>query len=514
MPPRHTSQKKIYCFKKFSVMVFSIFDLFRYFWGCNSPNSYLLIHLLIVLLQSFCKGLQVCQDGSSFIIKTSYENQFQLNEVNRRHNSVGKYLGCGMASNVQDCVGNGNEGICNWVNEDFLCTINQDEFRKLFLNCENQTFEIADDNQRLGSNQKQELECDALNAIWTCLKLENQNDLRSLQICELREYNSDNCTSYSNIEFAMLLAKNVPIKNSRLWKLKGQILNDYLISQSIDFESDDMEEVYEAVPEGDSDRRNTSLEDLGLYYLPDISSNANTLPIFWFLIGVLVIAAMCVIGYCGKLCREQSENNNEQENIRVTIWGAQSMNPRPFQQQRYSTIPYSTQRNQSGESALRMYYARQQAEQGARLSQQLRRDRERVNVSSSSIQGNRARAYSSRGFQSTAQSLAASSSYATQVNEPSLNDQLWWSGQVPLQSHSKSSALEQFIQSLQVFLYRQSQSQGEVCTVCLEDMEDESQVIALPCCHIFHAKCIIKWIRTKGVTAACPVCNARLLDDF
>lgn len=42
------------------------------------------------------------------------------------------------------------------------------------------------------------------------------------------------------------------------------------------------------------------------------------------------------------------------------------------------------------------------------------------------------------------------------------------------------------------------------CTVCLEDMGPGAEVRALPCMHIFHAKCIDRWLRMPGVPK-CPI---------
>jgi len=51
----------------------------------------------------------------------------------------------------------------------------------------------------------------------------------------------------------------------------------------------------------------------------------------------------------------------------------------------------------------------------------------------------------------------------------------------------------------------------EACAICLCDMNDEEPLNALPCRHIFHAKCIRGWITHKGVTSSCPLCK-RLVD--
>jgi hypothetical protein len=42
------------------------------------------------------------------------------------------------------------------------------------------------------------------------------------------------------------------------------------------------------------------------------------------------------------------------------------------------------------------------------------------------------------------------------------------------------------------------------CTICLEDFINNDIVIYLPCCHFFHKKCIIKWVKKN---ATCPLCK-------
>jgi E3 ubiquitin-protein ligase SDIR1 len=43
------------------------------------------------------------------------------------------------------------------------------------------------------------------------------------------------------------------------------------------------------------------------------------------------------------------------------------------------------------------------------------------------------------------------------------------------------------------------------CAICLDTLEHQSKVVALPCkAHIFHAVCIEKWIKNNAV---CPECR-------
>ena len=45
------------------------------------------------------------------------------------------------------------------------------------------------------------------------------------------------------------------------------------------------------------------------------------------------------------------------------------------------------------------------------------------------------------------------------------------------------------------------------CTICLEDFRNNDNVIFLPCFHIFHKKCIFKWIEKD---ATCPLCKINI----
>ena len=45
------------------------------------------------------------------------------------------------------------------------------------------------------------------------------------------------------------------------------------------------------------------------------------------------------------------------------------------------------------------------------------------------------------------------------------------------------------------------------CTICLEEFQQNEKVIALPCLHYFHKKCIKKWMERKK---ECPICKFEL----
>ena len=47
------------------------------------------------------------------------------------------------------------------------------------------------------------------------------------------------------------------------------------------------------------------------------------------------------------------------------------------------------------------------------------------------------------------------------------------------------------------------------CTICLMELSEGTDVILLPCEHIFHEKCITKWLKVHNT---CPLCRYELLN--
>ncbi|PIA64475.1 hypothetical protein AQUCO_00100154v1 [Aquilegia coerulea] len=45
---------------------------------------------------------------------------------------------------------------------------------------------------------------------------------------------------------------------------------------------------------------------------------------------------------------------------------------------------------------------------------------------------------------------------------------------------------------------------GEVCTICLDDMEEGDEARTIECKHTFHTNCISEWVKQK---ATCPLCR-------
>ncbi|RWR88393.1 E3 ubiquitin-protein ligase Praja-1-like protein [Cinnamomum micranthum f. kanehirae] len=54
------------------------------------------------------------------------------------------------------------------------------------------------------------------------------------------------------------------------------------------------------------------------------------------------------------------------------------------------------------------------------------------------------------------------------------------------------------------------QQSKESCTVCLEELVEETQLNQLPCLHVFHRDCIIEWLRQSN---CCPVCRFKVQEE-
>ncbi|KAG2675691.1 hypothetical protein I3760_12G016900 [Carya illinoinensis] len=48
------------------------------------------------------------------------------------------------------------------------------------------------------------------------------------------------------------------------------------------------------------------------------------------------------------------------------------------------------------------------------------------------------------------------------------------------------------------------EGRGENCMVCLADYEDGVEVTRMPCSHLFHGDCIVKWLLSSHL---CPLCR-------
>ena len=60
-------------------------------------------------------------------------------------------------------------------------------------------------------------------------------------------------------------------------------------------------------------------------------------------------------------------------------------------------------------------------------------------------------------------------------------------------------------------LTRLERDSSEDCSVCLETMVAGAEVRSLPCTHVFHRKCVDKWLVRKR---KCPLCKLDILQHF
>ena len=57
-------------------------------------------------------------------------------------------------------------------------------------------------------------------------------------------------------------------------------------------------------------------------------------------------------------------------------------------------------------------------------------------------------------------------------------------------------------------LERSTATERTQCSVCLEDIIPEADVIKLHCNHVFHERCLLNWARRRNT---CPVCRASIV---
>ncbi|XP_015072159.1 E3 ubiquitin-protein ligase SDIR1-like [Solanum pennellii] len=51
---------------------------------------------------------------------------------------------------------------------------------------------------------------------------------------------------------------------------------------------------------------------------------------------------------------------------------------------------------------------------------------------------------------------------------------------------------------------------NDECLVCLDELGEETDVLRLPCSHMFHAECITKWLQNSHY---CPLCRFEMPTD-
>ncbi|XP_048133456.1 uncharacterized protein LOC125314649 [Rhodamnia argentea] len=48
---------------------------------------------------------------------------------------------------------------------------------------------------------------------------------------------------------------------------------------------------------------------------------------------------------------------------------------------------------------------------------------------------------------------------------------------------------------------------GGCCCICLEELNGADKVMEIPCSHLFHSRCIIKWLERNN---SCPLCRTKV----
>ncbi|XP_071988984.1 uncharacterized protein [Engystomops pustulosus] len=61
------------------------------------------------------------------------------------------------------------------------------------------------------------------------------------------------------------------------------------------------------------------------------------------------------------------------------------------------------------------------------------------------------------------------------------------------------------LERLQMMNYTLTDDANSSCIICMEDFVAQERVAKLPCSHLFHYDCIIRWI---GENVSCPICRA------
>jgi len=63
-------------------------------------------------------------------------------------------------------------------------------------------------------------------------------------------------------------------------------------------------------------------------------------------------------------------------------------------------------------------------------------------------------------------------------------------------------------------LAKSSPAAGTDCTICLGVMRAGVEVKTLPCMHVFHRKCIDRWLLTMPSPPRCPIDQAEVDISF
>jgi len=89
---------------------------------------------------------------------------------------------------------------------------------------------------------------------------------------------------------------------------------------------------------------------------------------------------------------------------------------------------------------------------------------------------------------------------------------------IPFEQENNSQTSQDIINKLKHFkmekgFYKKNIEEDKFefpkCTICLMEISEGTEVILLPCDHIFHEKCITKWVK---IHTTCPLCRYELLN--
>ncbi|KAL4633673.1 hypothetical protein ACB092_04G139500 [Castanea dentata] len=71
-------------------------------------------------------------------------------------------------------------------------------------------------------------------------------------------------------------------------------------------------------------------------------------------------------------------------------------------------------------------------------------------------------------------------------------------------------AAESSIRALEKVMFQGGPNSIQECTICMEEFQIDSKVTRMPCSHVYHEKCIFKWLKTSHV---CPLCRYPMPQD-
>jgi E3 ubiquitin-protein ligase RNF115/126 len=78
------------------------------------------------------------------------------------------------------------------------------------------------------------------------------------------------------------------------------------------------------------------------------------------------------------------------------------------------------------------------------------------------------------------------------------------------QSLGSPPAAKSFVSGLAPVKWRAGATAEDTCLICLEQLEEATEVLVLPCRHGFHPDCLSPWLK---VHSECPCCRHKLPAD-